>query len=41
MKPSQTMIEVIKMEVLVLHLAGFLACDFQLMRSVFLSHVSL
>jgi hypothetical protein len=33
MKPSQTTIEVIKLEVPVLHLAGSLACDFQLVRS--------
>ena len=33
MKPSQTMIEIIKLEVPVLHLAGSLAYDFQLMRS--------
>ena len=33
MKASQTMIEVIKLEVHVLHLAGSLACDSQFMRS--------
>lgn len=33
MKPSQTTIEIIKLEDPVLHLAGSLACDFQLMRS--------